>query len=275
MAHVPLPGSHRAALPGSRQVSPTDAAERMEVSVIVRRRAGAVMRSRVEAIAAGDRTQPFMSREEFARAHGAEAADLAAVRKFAVGYGLTVLEEHAARRTVILSGTAAQFCAAFAVQLHHMEHDGGTYRGRTGEIMLPAELSGVVGGRGGAPPPPPTAGAAAFQAATRCGQGRHPGHDGDGAASSRGRGGFLHADAGCDIVWISVGHRRGRMRGARRTGRGLSPGGFENLFCGIGSGFAERGGGVRRPGQKCADRFRQRTGWRGDAGHRSGGRDRP
>ena len=144
MAHVPLPGSHRAALPGSRQVSPTDAAERMEVSVIVRRRAGAGMRSRVEAIAAGDRTQPIMSREEFARAHGAEAADLAAVRKFAVGYGLTVLEEHAARRTVMLGGTAAQFCAAFAVQLHHMEHDGGTYRGRTGDIMLPSELSGVV-----------------------------------------------------------------------------------------------------------------------------------
>lgn len=144
MAYIPLKGSERVAVSGARRLAATDPAERMEVSVIVRRKAAAAMRSRVVAMAAGDRTGAIMSRAEFAHAHGAEAADLAAVRKFAVGHGLSVVQEHAARRTVMLSGTAGQFCTAFAVQLHQMEHGGGTYRGRTGEIQLPAELGEIV-----------------------------------------------------------------------------------------------------------------------------------
>jgi kumamolisin len=144
MPHVILHGSHRVALPGSRVLGPAEPGERMEVSVIVRRGAAADMHSRVLALARGDRSRPCMSRAEFAGQHSAEAADLAAVRRFAESYGLSVLEEHAARRTVILSGTVAQFSAAFAVQLQHMEHEGGTYRGRTGDIRLPADLSGIV-----------------------------------------------------------------------------------------------------------------------------------
>jgi kumamolisin len=144
MATIPLKGSKRVALSGARQLAATDPAERMEVSVIVRRGAADAMHSRAAAIARGDRQQAVLSREEFAHAHGAVPADLAAVRKFAAAHGLLVVLEHAGRRTVILSGTAAQFCAAFGVQLHQMEHDGITYRGRTGEIQLPAELGGIV-----------------------------------------------------------------------------------------------------------------------------------
>ena len=144
MANISLKGSNRVALPGARRLASTDPTERLEVSVVVRRRAAGAMQSRVAAMADGDRTQTFMSREEFATAHGAETADLAAVRHFATAHGLSVVQEHAARRTVILSGTAAQFCAAFGVQLHQMEHAGGTYRGRTGEIQLPAELGEIV-----------------------------------------------------------------------------------------------------------------------------------
>jgi kumamolisin len=144
MANISLKGSTRVALPGARQLAPADPAERLEVSVIVRRRAAGAMQTRVTAMAAGERGQAYLSREEFATAHGAETADLAAVRRFATAHGLAVLQEHAARRTVILSGTVAQFCAAFGVQLHQMEHAGGTYRGRTGEIQLPAELDGIV-----------------------------------------------------------------------------------------------------------------------------------
>jgi kumamolisin len=66
------------------------------------------------------------------------------VRSFAEAQGLAVLQEHAARRTVILSGTVAQFSAALGVQLHQMSHANGTYRGRTGGIYLPAEWDGAV-----------------------------------------------------------------------------------------------------------------------------------
>jgi kumamolisin len=139
-----LPGSSRQAVPGARVVGPCEPHERMEVSVLVRRRAAQELKSRAASLAAGDRSRPHLSREEFAQAHGADAKDFAAVRAFAVAHGLAVVQEHAARRTVMLAGTAAQFSQAFGVQLHRMSHGGATYRGRTGDIHLPAELDGVV-----------------------------------------------------------------------------------------------------------------------------------
>ena len=68
MAKVPLKGSERAAVPGARPLSPAEATERMEVSVIVRRRGSGEMQSRVAALAAGERSRGAMSRDEFARA---------------------------------------------------------------------------------------------------------------------------------------------------------------------------------------------------------------
>src|SRR5258708_13048938 len=155
MTKVPLKGSERAAVPGARELAPAEATERMEVSVVVRRRGRGELQSRVAALAAGERSRGVMSRDEFAQAHGADPKDLSAVRAFAAAHGLAVLEEHAARRTVVLAGTVAQFCSAFAVQLHRTTHAGGTYRGRTGEIMLPPELARVVdpGLRSAQPPP--------------------------------------------------------------------------------------------------------------------------
>jgi kumamolisin len=85
-----------------------------------------------------------MSREEFAQRHGADPGDLAAVRAYASSCGLSVVQEHAARRTVVLQGTVAQFNAAFQVQLQQMRHDSCSYRGRTGGIALPSALDGVV-----------------------------------------------------------------------------------------------------------------------------------
>jgi kumamolisin len=85
-----------------------------------------------------------LSREEFTARHGADPADLAAVRAFAAANGLAVVLEHAGRRTVILSGTVAQFNAAFHVQLQQMRHASCSYRGRTGGVELPSALNGIV-----------------------------------------------------------------------------------------------------------------------------------
>src|SRR5258708_27650144 len=112
--------------------------------MIVRRSARTALQTRVAKLAAGNRSVGFMSREEFANEHAADPADLAKVRKFAAAQGLIVCQEHAARRTVVLSGTVEQFNAAFSVQLQQIAHPGGTYRGRTGAIQLPQELDGVV-----------------------------------------------------------------------------------------------------------------------------------
>jgi kumamolisin len=145
MASIPLKGSERSTPPGAHIVGPADPNEHLEVSVLVRRRALPAMRSRVALLARGDRSGGFLSREQFAQTHGAAPADFDAVKKFASQHGLSVRLEHAGRRTIILAGTAAQFAAAFAVQLHKMRHAQGLiYRGRTGAIQLPAELDGIV-----------------------------------------------------------------------------------------------------------------------------------
>jgi kumamolisin len=144
MANHLLTGSERALVPGARILSAADPAERLEVSVILRRRAPEDLAARMTALAAGRSLQPCLSREEFAQRHGAAASDLAAVRAFAGAHGLAVVQEHAARRTMVLSGTVAQFCAAFHVQLQRMEYAGGSYRGRTGGIEVPSELAAII-----------------------------------------------------------------------------------------------------------------------------------
>jgi len=144
MASNPLKGSERVVMPGARVLAPADPQERLEVSLIVRRGACAEFNGRVTELATGGTGRPCMSREEFAQRHGAQPADLAAVRAFASSCGLSIVQEHAARRTVVLQGTVAQFNAAFQVQLQHMQHDSCSYRGRTGSIALPSALDGVV-----------------------------------------------------------------------------------------------------------------------------------
>lgn len=144
MANITLKGSERAAMPGARAVAPADPTERLEVTVLVRRRAGEALHARAAQLAAGSASAPYLTREEFAARHGADAADLAAVRAFAAAQGLAVVLEHAARRTVVLSGTVAQFNTAFNVQLQRMRHDSCSYRGRIGSIELPSSLEGVI-----------------------------------------------------------------------------------------------------------------------------------
>jgi kumamolisin len=144
MAKIPLKGSERAGVRGARALAPTDPTERLEVTILVRRRARQDFESRVAACVSRRAPGPFLSRDEFAKRHGADPADFAAVRAFAAAHGLAVEQEDVARRTVVLSGTVAQFSAAFNVQLHQMSHAGRSYRGRTGAILVPADLAGIV-----------------------------------------------------------------------------------------------------------------------------------
>ena len=53
-------------------------------------------------------------------------------------------QKDAARRTVWLSGTVADFSKAFEVKLQQFDHPNGAYRGRTGPIHIPADLEDVV-----------------------------------------------------------------------------------------------------------------------------------
>ena len=144
MARRPLKGSERAALPDARAIGPADPHERLEVTVILRSQAPKVLEEHVSRLERGDRSAGTLSRDAFASAHGASAADCAAVKAFAHAHGLSVVQEHAARRTIVLSGTVAQFQQAFGVELKHYDYPGGSYRGREGTIQIPEELGGII-----------------------------------------------------------------------------------------------------------------------------------
>jgi kumamolisin len=144
MAKHKLKGSERNPLQGAKSLGKADPAERLEVTVLVRNRAAGALTKKISERTSGGKRGAHLTREEFAKQFGAAPADIAAVKRFATGHGLAVVEESAARRTVILSGTVAQFNGAFGVDLQQFEHEGGSYRGRTGALYLPDELNGVV-----------------------------------------------------------------------------------------------------------------------------------
>jgi kumamolisin len=140
MAKRPVPGSERSPLPGAVAIGPTAPDQRLEVTVLVRRRDAASLKAR----AASARPGGHLDHAAFVAAYGAEQGDLDKVTAFAQAQGLAVVQADAGRRTVILSGSAQQFEAAFDVQLHDFRYDEGAYRGREGAVHVPQELSGVV-----------------------------------------------------------------------------------------------------------------------------------
>jgi kumamolisin len=139
----PLTGSDRQPMPGARAVGKANPNDRLEVTLVLRRRDPKGFAAAVAAAAAGDKSKR-VTREDFATHFGADPADVAAVRTFAAKSKLTVVREAPERRIVVLSGTVAQLEAAFGVQLQTFEHGRGKYRGRTGSIYLPSELDGIV-----------------------------------------------------------------------------------------------------------------------------------
>ena len=144
MAKSALRGSDRQPMPGAKSVGRADPAERLEVSVLLRRGNAGSLKQRVATLASRKAPGEHMTRQDFEREYGSASADFDAVRKFAAAHKLAVVQEHAGRRTMVLSGTVQQFNAAFGVELERFEHPGGSYRGRVGSVHLPDELGGVV-----------------------------------------------------------------------------------------------------------------------------------
>jgi len=144
--HVPLSGSERVPLAGAKVIGAVNPEEKLEVTVILKPKTS---REETQKTIRALASQPLaerkhLTREQFAAERGAQPADIEKVEEFAHEYGLSVVSADPARRAVVLAGTVAAFTQAFQVNLQRYEHDGGTYRGRTGAIQIPTELSGIV-----------------------------------------------------------------------------------------------------------------------------------
>jgi kumamolisin len=142
---VAIPGTARVPQRGTSRRGATGAADPIEVTLRLRRRAPLPVAAMQATLAPTARQ--YMTRAEMAAAHGATDADVAAVESFARSHGLTVVGSSTARRSVMLSGTASQFNAAFRITLETWSHPRvGSYRTHAAPISMPAEMVTIVEG---------------------------------------------------------------------------------------------------------------------------------
>jgi kumamolisin len=139
---VILPGSEKAPAPSAEHVKATPAKSQVTVSVIVKRKEPLKIIHRTGRAHGPAR----VSKTEFARRHSADPSAVKQVKAFAKEFNLTVERDpsSALRRTVQLTGSAADMQKAFGVELNQKKIDGTEYRVREGGIHLPASLTGSV-----------------------------------------------------------------------------------------------------------------------------------
>ena len=159
-AHVPLSGSARPAATGSERLRDAEPDERVEVTVTL---AGPPLPE--------PGTGEPLTREQLEREYGADPGTIATVVRALEQFGLVVGVTSPLTRSLRVSGTVAQLEQAFKPGLGVYRHsDQGEFRGRDGQLQIPAELDGLVSGvfglderrvarrRRAAPDPAPDAG---------------------------------------------------------------------------------------------------------------------
>ena len=140
---VQLSGSARAPLANATPAGPVNAAERAELTLVLRRRA-----ELPDEIVAGP---TVLTTAELAAGYGADPADVDLVSQTLTGLGLAVAAVHAGSRRVKVTGTLGELASAFGttLQLVTSPNPGGelvTHRYREGPLSVPAALGGIVVG---------------------------------------------------------------------------------------------------------------------------------
>ena len=134
---VELAGSARTPLPEERCVSPADPEQRVEVTVLLRRRG---------ALPDPGQARPHLRRREIEEISGADPEDIARVEAFAHDHGLDVVDARPARRSLVLAGPVRAMEAAFGTRLSLYDLDGSVYRGRQGTLSVPAGVAPAIEG---------------------------------------------------------------------------------------------------------------------------------
>jgi kumamolisin len=141
-ARVVLPGSEKAPAENAVHVKATPPKAQLTVSLIVKRKEPLKINKR-----SGRANGPVrLSRAEYKKHHAADPDALTLVKAFAKEFNLKVEDDptSAIRRTVQLTGAAADIQKAFGVELNQKTIGGVQYRLREGGIYLPESLSGSV-----------------------------------------------------------------------------------------------------------------------------------
>jgi kumamolisin len=136
--HVVLPGSKRGKDANAIKVGEVDPKEQIEVTIGL---AGPKLPSADEYVG------QTMTPEEFSEKFAADKADADRVARSLKKFGLKVEEVSLEARSMRVSGTAAQMEAAFKPNMVVMRSaKQREYRGRTGALMIPEDIKGLVTG---------------------------------------------------------------------------------------------------------------------------------
>ncbi len=150
---IAIPGSNRAALPQARLLGKSDPGSKIKISIYARQNpAGAA--GNLALLEEMNRKLPaerhYLNEKEFKERFAADPEDLQHIKGWAKASGLKVLEDSAAKCRVRVEGTIGSINKALGIQLNEYEHpELGRFRGRGGQIHVPAELCGVVQGVSG------------------------------------------------------------------------------------------------------------------------------
>jgi kumamolisin len=117
VAHRPIVGSTRQALPGSNRLNDVHPDHQVSATIVLRRPEGQME---------------------------ADSADVEAVKAFAAEHGMSVVGENLRARSLTVSAPVGAMNEAFQVNLGYYAHEGDVFRGREGDVHVPEELSDAV-----------------------------------------------------------------------------------------------------------------------------------
>jgi kumamolisin len=145
-----IPGSRRPSIPEAKLLGRSNAAQRITLSIYARQNSHppeATVRSLDALRTELPGKRRYLTTEQFNSVYGADPADLEKIATWAKANQLDVLESSAPKRRVQVQGSIQNIEQAFSLELNEYQHpQDGQYRGREGEVHVPAELFGIIDG---------------------------------------------------------------------------------------------------------------------------------
>jgi len=145
-----IAGSEKKALPNAKIVGEIDPKKQVEITLLVRPRSSRGPRGgtedAIQKATQSPESRRHISYEDFAAQLGADPADMLKVKSFARKQHLTVVDSCLAKRSIKLAGTIGCLTSAFKLILKRCKIGNRHFRGRTGGISVPHELSEIVVG---------------------------------------------------------------------------------------------------------------------------------
>ena len=134
-SRIALRGSYRQHSPKAIKVGRPSANERLEATLVLRRKQSAPHPWALDS---------YLSHDELAALHGAYPQDIEVVEKFCSERHFSIVHLNAGARSVVISGSFGDVTSAFGadVELHRL--GAHTYRSRRGHLLVPEELASRV-----------------------------------------------------------------------------------------------------------------------------------